>query len=486
MTTKTTELTAAAMFARSSTVQDAIDAIVRELVEAQSTITAARPPRSELTTSYQQALQRVAAYKGRPALYPYVGAGIGNGALVELADGSVKWDMITGIGVHLFGHSDPDLIATALRAAMSDTVQQGNLQFNADSIEFGELLVAEAARSSRLKYCFLTNSGAMANESALKVCYQKNAPASRVIAFADCFMGRSVTMAQIGDSAAGRMGIPLSTLVDYVPFYDPERGQASIDHAVAQLQQYINRYPGQHACFVMELVQGEGGFNVAPREFFAALMRVCKENGIAVWVDEIQTFGRTNQMFHFQQLELGEYVDVVTVGKMSQVCACLYTEEFNPKPGLLSGTFIGGTVELQVGKRILERLRDGGYYGPNGKIAQLHQAFRQRAQALVDKHPEWFTPIPHPWGTSHSTLGLYGGVGGMMRLTPFGGDKAMIIKALHTMFADGVIAFYCGHGPYHMRFLPPVGVMQPEQFDEVFEIVEAALAKTAAAGNSEQ
>ena len=164
----------------------------------------------------------------------------------------------------------------------------------------------------------------------------------------------------------------------------------------------------------------------------------------------------------------------------------MYTEEFNPKPGLLSGTFIGGTVELQVGKRILERLRDVGYYGPNGKIAQLHQAFRQRAQALVDKHPEWFTPIPHPWGTSHSTLGLYGGVGGMMRLTPFGGDKAMIIKALHTMFADGVIAFYCGHGPYHMRFLPPVGVMQPEQFDEVFEIVEAALAKTAAAGNSEQ
>src|SRR5690606_30775571 len=103
-----------------------------------------------------------------------------------------------------------------------------------------------------------TNSGAMANESALKVCYQKNAPASRVIAFSDCFMGRSVTMAQIGDSAAGRVGIPLTTQVDYVPFYDPDLGEESTRNSVAFLQRYIERYPGQHACFVMELVQGEG------------------------------------------------------------------------------------------------------------------------------------------------------------------------------------------------------------------------------------
>src|SRR6185436_3686937 len=105
--------------------------------------TAARPPRLPLSETYNDCLQRIADARGKPALYPYIGSGVGNGALVELADGSVKWDMINGIGVHAFGHSDPDLIATAVRAALSDTVMQGNLQFNVDSIEMAELLIAE-------------------------------------------------------------------------------------------------------------------------------------------------------------------------------------------------------------------------------------------------------------------------------------------------------------------------------------------------------
>lgn len=472
MTTRTPEMTttAADALAGNPAVQDAIDTIVREVIEAQSTITAARPPQSDLAETFNDYIARVTAVKGRPPLYPYVGAGVGNGPLVELADGSVKWDMITGIGVHPFGHSDPDLIATAIRAAISDTVQQGNLQFNADSIEFAELLLAEAGRASRLKLCFTTNSGVMANESALKICYQKAAPASRVIAFNDCFMGRSVTMSQIGDSAANRVGIPLTTQVDYMPFYDAALGAKSIDRAVNQLRQHIARYPGQHACFVMELVQGEGGFNIAPPEFFIALIKICRQHNIPVWFDEIQTFGRTQTMFHFEQLGLGEYADVVTIGKMAQACACLYTEEMNPKPGLLSGTFISGAVELQVGRRILERLRDGGYYGPDGKIAKLQQAFRQHAKSFIEKHREWFPPID-------GLANLYDGVGGMMRLTPFGGDKSMITKTLNAMFAEGVIAFYCGHGPYHIRFLPPIGSMQPQQFRDVFAIMESAFAK---------
>lgn len=463
---------ASAAFADNPIVEGAIERIVAELRSAQSALTGARPAQSELAETYQDYLDRVAHVKGKPALYPYVGSGIGNGPLVELADGSVKWDMIIGIGVHAFGHSEPDLVATAIRAATRDTVMQGNLMFNHDSTEFGELLLAEAGRSSRIKFAFLTNSGAMANESALKVCFQKNAPASRVLAFQNCFMGRSTTMAQIGDSAAGRVGIPLNTLVDYMPYYDPKHGQRSIDNAVWQLQQYIERYPGQHACFAMELVQGEGGFNSAPREFFEPLMKICREHGIAVWIDEIQTFGRTESMFHFEQIGLGEYVDVVTLGKMSQVCACLYTEDYAPKPGLLSGTFVGSTIGLNVGKRLLERMRDGGYYGPQGKNAKLQKAYREHCAALMKKHPQWFPPATLPMGGEMRGEELCGGVGGMMRMTPFGGEKAKITRALNVLFEQGVIAFYCGHGPFHLRFLAPIGVMQPEQFEPVFEIVE--------------
>src|SRR5213075_1835695 len=166
-----------------------------------------------------------------------------------------------------------------------------------EPFEFCEILLKEAQRGSRVRHTYVSTSGAMANENALKICYQKHAPAGRVIAFRDCFMGRSVTMSQIGDAAGNRQGIPLTTPVDYLPFWDPveaERiGKARfIDGAVAGLRELIERYPKQHACFIFELVQGEGGFNVGDRDFFKALMEVCKSAKIAVWDDEIQTFGR--------------------------------------------------------------------------------------------------------------------------------------------------------------------------------------------------
>jgi len=478
-TAKHAPSTAAAGLFNNPAVAESIDRIVAELRTAQSGITGTRPPKEELKEQYEAKLDRVARAKGKPALYPYIGSGIGNGPLVELADGSVKWDLINGIGVHMFGHSEPDLVATALRAAMNDTVMQGNLQFNHDSTEFAELLLEEAGKSSHLKHAFLANSGAMANESALKVCFQKTHPASRVIAFEHCFMGRSTALAQIGDSAAGRAGVPLNVLVDYMPFFDREHPEKSIQYAQWHLGEYIKRYPGQHAVFVMELVQGEGGFNTAPREFFEPLMKMCKDNNIAIWIDEVQTFGRNESMFYFDQLKLGEYVDVVTIGKMSQVCACLYTEEYAPQPGLLSGTFVGSTVGLNVGRRLLERLRDGGYYGPGGKNAQLQNAFRHHAEALVKKHPEWFPPVPHPLRGQYEKSPHFGGVGGMMRFTPFAGEKAKINRAMHVLFEEGVICFSCGHGPFHLRFLPPVGVMQPEQFKDVFDLVERALARVA-------
>ena len=88
------------------------------------------------------------------------------------------------------------------------------------------------------------------------------------------------------------------------------------------------------------------------------------------------------------------------------------------------------------------------------------------------------TAVPHPRGLPQAG-GFYGGVGGMMRLTPFGGDRDGILRFLKTLFQRGVISFYCGRGPYHVRFLPPVGVMRPEHFAEVFEVVEAALGEVA-------
>jgi 4-aminobutyrate aminotransferase-like enzyme len=465
----------------------AIDTIVERVEAASAQITDVRPPREELRESYKQYLARAASTRGRPLLYPYIGSGLGNGALVELLDGSVKWDMICGIGVHFFGHSDPDLVRASLEASLDDTLKHGNLQSNFEAYAFAETLLAEARKHSKLNQCFVSTAGALANEHALKVCYQKNAPASRVIAFKDCFMGRTVTMAQIGDAAANRVGIPLTTLVDYMPFYDEMEAEQVgrtryIDGAVKQLEEYIARYPNQHACFIFELIQGEGGFNTAPREFFTALMDVCKAANIGVWVDEIQTFGRTSTMFAYEQLNLGDYIDVLCVGKMTQACATLFTEEYAPKPGLLSGTFTGEGVSFRIGRRIIERLRDGDGYGPEGGgggggHARHFAAFCKHVRALADRHPDWFPKVE---GVAGGVKDVCGGTAGMMRMTPFGGRKDAIWRLCQVLFDEGVIAFYCGHSPYHLRMLPPLGVMKESDWPRVFEIVERAMAKVAA------
>lgn len=481
-TSQSVSLTHGEQLRQSPGVRNAISAIVDEVRARSSQLTDVRGPLTpELAASFKRSLDSAAAVRGRPIYYPYLGSGLGNGPLVELLDGSVKLDMLTGIGAQFFGHSDPELVAVALEAATSNVALQGHLTGNEEAVRFAELILDLAKRGTRLSHCFLTNNGAMANENALKICFQKHAPASRVIAFENCFMGRSWAMSQVGDAAANRVGLPLNVLVDYMPFYDPaaarrmQAGDVSgqtrfIDMAVSHLRQYVERYPAQHACFVFELVQGEGGFNTAPPEFFRELIRVCKDAKIAVWDDEIQAFGRTTSMFAFESLGLGSEIDVLCFGKMTQVCGVLYAADYNPKPGLLSATFLGSSDALRVGRRVLERLRDGDYYGPKGRIARHHELFAQHARALIAKHPEWFPPC-------EQVTDLVGGTGGMMRFTPYGGKKDPVLKLCNTLFEEGVITFYCGHGPWHVRMLPPLGVLDESVWPRCFQLIESAMSK---------
>ncbi|MBX3251948.1 MAG: aminotransferase class III-fold pyridoxal phosphate-dependent enzyme [Myxococcales bacterium] len=462
---------------QSPVIAQAIDAIVAEIDAKTASITDVRPPTEALRADYDALVKAAGDTRGWPLLYPMLGSGAGRGALVELADGSVKWDLVAGIGVHFLGHSHPEMLRAQLRSSLEDTTKHGNLQSGTLPYAFAKRFVELAGRSSRLKYAYLTTSGAMANECAMRVCMQKR-NADRVLAFEHCFMGRSLTMTSIGDNAAARDGLPVNTAVDYIPFWNAalaERmgGQTKfIDWTLQQLATAVGRYPGRHACFVMELIQGEGGFNVPPKAFLEELMKACKGYGIPVWDDEIQTFGRTEQMFAFEHFGLGEYVDVFCVGKMTHACAALWTEEMKPRPGLLSGTFIGSTVDFEVGMTVLDVLEKGNCYGPEGIFAQHHAAFRAQAEALVAKHPEWFPKV-------ELAPELIGGVGGMMRLTPFGGAKDKIAAAGKALFDEGAIMFWCGHGPYHLRLLPPMPAMRVDEWPRIFEVIERGLARVA-------
>ena len=101
-------------FRQSPAVHQAIQSIVGELKSKQAAISSVRGPSSpEAKLHFEQFLKDFGTMRGRELLYAYMGSGLGNGPYVEMIDGSVKMDMITGIGVHFFGHSDPGMVGAA-------------------------------------------------------------------------------------------------------------------------------------------------------------------------------------------------------------------------------------------------------------------------------------------------------------------------------------------------------------------------------------
>ncbi|MBQ26730.1 MAG: acetylornithine aminotransferase [Nitrospiraceae bacterium] len=423
-----------------------------------------RPSNSSLDTSYMALLGEAGKLRGRPLMLPYIGTGIGRGALVELGDGSVKYDFISGIGVHVLGHSHPAIVMAAIDAALSDTIMQGNLQQNSESVELARELCEVGNRNDgHFTHCFLATSGAMANENALKLVFQQKAPANRILAFRGGFAGRTLALSHITDRPEYRQGLPETVAVDYVPFFDSECPIKSTSEASQQLRYHLQKYPGEHAVMIFELIQGEGGVYPGNREFFIALMDILREHHVPIMIDEIQTFGRTTEPFAFQHFGLDEYVDVVTVGKLLQVCATLFSEPLNPSGPLLSQTFTGSTSAIFAARAILRELLSGDYFGEAGKILKFGNYFISRLTAIQQRHPE---AIDGPFG-----------FGGMIAFTPFGGNPQKAAQLVRALFEAGVLCFTGGNQPARIRFLVPYGAVRYEDIDAVTVIVEQTISR---------
>jgi 4-aminobutyrate aminotransferase-like enzyme len=428
---------------------------VREAAQALiEAVRAAAGERRLEPKAYERALRDTARLRGRPLAVPALVAPIGRGARVQLADGRTLLDFVSGIGTYLFGHSDPDLLETAVVAAAGDSVYQGHL---APSGEYPELLRALLRHAGpRIKHGWLSISGAIANENALKLVLQKHAPADTIVAFERNFAGRTLALAEITDKAAYREGLPLAGRVLYVPFHDPDRPQRTIE----ALDAHLLRYPGRIAGMIFELVQGEGGFHTAPPEFFRAVMERCRTAGIAVWVDEVQTFARTGELFAYRTFGLEEFVDVVTCGKSLQGSAALFGARYNPKPGLIAGTFAGSTVGLAVGARIVERLETEGYLGPDGRIAVLGERVVRRLEALRRRMPR--------------AVGAHSGIGAMHAFVPFDGASDTATAIIEAAFEEGLFVWSAGANPTKIRMLLPVNTTD-EELESGFTMLEKAL-----------
>jgi 4-aminobutyrate aminotransferase-like enzyme len=452
----------------SSRLQEHVSALMGELTQVQKNIKWVKPPSVDLAQNYKTYLEHLNGIRGRNLYYAYLGSGLGHGPYVELEDGSVKIDLINGIGIHLFGHSHPALIETCIKASMQDIIMQGNLQPNREYAALLDTLVKAAGRTSRLTKGWIGTCGTIVNENALKMARQKNSPARKILAMRDNFAGRSTLMAEITDNPEYRVGLPVYNEVLYLPFYD-KKDPRSAEKTLAELKKHIAENPKNIACFITELVQGEGGFNVAPPEFFKPLFELCRQNHIAVWADEIQTFARTGELFAFETLGLGEYIDLVTIAKTIQCGAVLYTDEYNPKPGLIAGTFTSSTVSMAAGNKVLEMLLNGfdgqKVLGKDGRVQKLHQEFVDMIRDLQN-------------GPCKGLIEDVDGIGLMVSMTPYDGSKEKTTKLLQTLYKNGLITFGCGHGPYKVRFLLPV-ILEKTHISETASILEKSLKEAA-------
>lgn len=420
----------------------AVQAAAAALVEA---VRQAGRARRLCSDAYQTQLVRLGEMRGQPLAHPLLAGGAGKGARVLLANGQPILDLVSGIGPYAFGHDDQDLLEIAAIAAAADVAFQGHVLPGPEYLRLCEALLRHAG--PQLRHVWLALSGSMANENAWKMILQKRAPASRVLAFEGAFHGRTLAMAELTDRPGYREGLPVRDSVDRIPFYDPHDPDSTA-HSLAALDAALARHPGEFAAMCFELVQGEGGFNAAPAAFFRALMERCQVAGVAVWIDEIQTFARSSGLFAFRTLGLEDLVDVATVGKILQGSATLFSEAYRPRPKLIAGTWAGSTVGMAIGARILERLEGEGYLGPRGEIARLTQRLEAALDALIARLPNIVT--------------ARSGLGAMQAFVAWQGEPMFAQEIVAAALEEGVLVQTAGSDPMKIRLLPPLNLRDEE------------------------
>ncbi len=447
-----------------SNIKKTIHALADAVMMYNNEIQGPRDAKPELKMAFDDMMKKIEKYRGRPLFYPYIGSGAGNGPYVELEDGSVKLDLINGIGIHIMGHGNRKLIEACIAGSMQDIIMQGHLQPNTEYVRFTEKIVQLASKKSRLAHAWVSTCGTMANENALKIARQKNSPARMVIAMKNAFAGRSTMMAELTDNPEYKMGLPEYNEVLRIPFYD-KNDPKSKENILAKFKEHVAKHEKNISAFVFEPMLGEGGYYHAPRDFFLPMLELCKEKKIAVWADEVQTFCRTGELFAFETLDIGQFVDICTIAKTAKAGTTLYTDEYNPKPGLIAGTFASSTTSLWAGMAVIDELTQNGYFGPNGKIQKIHNAF---VGMLNDLNKT----------TCKGMIQDAGGLGLMVAATPLDGSKEKVMEVLKIMFKNGLMAFNCGKGPHRLRFLIPA-IITDKDIQVAKKLIEKSLLEVA-------
>ena len=306
----------------------------------------------------------------------------GKGAHVWDADGGEYLDLVAGIAVNVLGHAHPAVV-DAVSRQVATLGHTSNLAINPPAVELAERLLTLTGRPGRVFFC---NSGAEANETALKIARLTGRPG--IVAADRSFHGRTLgALGATGQPAKREPFLPLFGDVSFVPYGDSAALAAAVGPATAAV--------------LLEPIQGEGGVVPAPAGYLADAQARARDAGSLFVLDEVQTgIGRTGAWFAHQHLALEP--DVVTLAK-----------------GLGGGLPIGACIAFGAAADLLRPGQHGSTFGGNpiaaaAALAVLdtieHDGLLARAATLGAAVTSGVEGLAHPWVDQVRGQGLLLGI----------------------------------------------------------------------------
>jgi len=325
------------------------------------------------------------------SIYLPIVAAEGRGATLIDVDGNTFIDFTGGVGCLNVGHSHPRLV----EAAQEQLARFSHTDF---TIVPYELYVTLAERLCEVtpivgprKAAFF-NAGTEAVENAIKFARAfTGRPA--VIAFEGGFHGRTLlSLSLTSKTHPYKAGLgPFAPEVYRVPFAQDYRGPSAAEGLRALERALVTQVAAENvAAIVIEPVQGEGGFQVAPVEFMEGVRAICDRHGIVLVVDEVQTgFARTGKLFAIEHY--GVEPDLMTLAKSIAgglpLSAVVGKAEIMDAPGdsAIGGTYVGNPVAQAAALAVLDVIEEEGL---NDRAAALGDAMRARMDTWRQRWPE--------------------------------------------------------------------------------------------------
>ncbi|MBU4173889.1 MAG: aspartate aminotransferase family protein [Actinobacteria bacterium] len=275
----------------------------------------------------------------------------GEGTCLWDTAGREYLDLVSGLGVTVLGHCHP-AVTEAVCGQAARLVHTTNLYYVEPQARLARLLV----KNSFPGRCFFANSGAEANEGALKLArkyhYLKGRPRGKVVCLEGAFHGRTLaTLSATGQPAKREPFKPVMPGFEHVPLEDPGALRDAVDDETAAV--------------MLELIQGESGVRPVSAEVVEAAREACDRTGALLIIDEVQTgLGRTGKLFAFQHY--GVIPDVMTLAKgiangvptAAFIVATQYADALSP--GDHGSTFGGGFLACSAALATVQTVIDDG------------------------------------------------------------------------------------------------------------------------------